>query len=327
MVAATTNGRVKARRIGTWTRPTLHRRPGVWLLAAVVLLGWVAPVRADRATAKQLFEQGRAAELAGDHDKALALYQSAIGEDTDYVPAYERAVPLWMQRGAFAVAIRALERFSLRHPKRAFAWYALAYAYRRTGQPEFAALSYESYIALRPQDATPYFGLGMVRLDIGDQPGARAAFATYIRMERDPARGAFVEQARRELSALGSPSSSTTRPAEVQTAAERDDTERHSARTSRGQRDGGSAGLDVGLRAIALLAAEGRHNEALARVQSVHPEAPREQLQLAMWRAYLLTETGHIDEARTVLWGILAAAPTHVAAYRMLETLSPGAVE
>ena len=58
MVTATTNGHVKARRIGTWTRPALHRKLDVWMLVAVVLLGWVAPVRADRATAKQLFEQG-----------------------------------------------------------------------------------------------------------------------------------------------------------------------------------------------------------------------------------------------------------------------------
>ena len=302
------------------------RRTGVALgvgLVLALLSTWAPSAHADRATARLHFEQGLAAERAGEVAEALTLYQQAIAEDADFSPAYERATPLWMQEGAFDAAIRALEHFSLRHPEQAFAWYALAYAYRRIGRPEHAALSYESYIALRPQDATPYFGLGMVRLDVGDTRGARAAFETYVRMENDPGRAAFVEQARVELTRLGGTAGETPASDESGEAAEAR-VKQASVREGKPASDGRTASGEgeTGLREVALLAAEGRHNEALARAATVRSEDPRERLRLALWRAHLLIATGRIDAARTVLWAILAAAPTHVAAYRMLADLS-----
>lgn len=301
------------------------RRAGLGSCLAVLALGlcWAFPVHADRAQARVLYEQGARAERNGDTDKALTLYQQAIAEDMDFVRAYERVIPLWMQRGLFRTVITELERFTLRHPKRAFAWYALAYAYRRSGQPEFAAMSYESYIALRPRDATPYFGLGMVRLDLGDQTGARAAFATYVRMEQNPARVAFVERARRELALLGGVMPTQTTGADgggaVGTStpgAGGATTETHGeAQSSKAQ------GVESSLREIALLTAEGRHEEALALARGARAREPQEQLRLAMWRAHLLSALGRTEAARTVLWAVLAAAPTHVAAFRMLAEL------
>lgn len=297
------------------------RRIAVCSLVLCASLTWPASGHADRATAKQLFERGRAAEDRGESDEALALYQRAIVEDADFAPAYRRATPMWMQRGAFDVAIRALERFSLRYPKQAFAWYALAYAYRRTGRPEYAALSYESYIALRPQDATPYFGLGMVRLDMGDAPGARDAFTTYVRMEREPARAPFVEQAHRELVALGEPVPNAPAATSAAAGTPRRTTQENAPSASGARRVAESERSESGLREVALMAAEGRHEEALARAQSVHSEEPRARLQLAVWRAHSLVAIGRFEEAKTVLWAILAASPTHVSAYRMLADI------
>ena len=341
-----------------------------WLVGLVIVAGWLSGAHADRAQARDLFERGVALERAGEVERALQHYEQAIAEDADFAPAYERAAPLWIQRNSFDTARRALERFTLRHPRHAFAWYALAYVYRRRGQAEYAALSYESYIDLRPGEAAPYFGLGMVRLDIGDRRGARHAFERYVQLERDHARMAFVEQARLELArladgaapAIGAPptaaSSARTSPAPAGEVRESPDgRERTSAATARrtsgqtqeqtprpsemtpgptgatpgttgatpgqarsGLTDDGSS-LASQVRHVSLSLAEGRHQHALALAQTIRPKDEREALTLAMWRARIHAATGDTEQARELLWAILAAVPTHVGALRLLLSL------
>jgi tetratricopeptide (TPR) repeat protein len=112
-------------------------------------------------------------------------------------------VPLWVARGDFARVTAHLEQVTLRHPRYAFGWYSLAYAYRRLDRPGTAVAAYEAYIDLRPGDAEPYFGLGAAHTEAGNPAAAVAAYRRYVELERDPDRARYVERAGAEIRRLG----------------------------------------------------------------------------------------------------------------------------
>jgi tetratricopeptide (TPR) repeat protein len=62
--------------------PHLTKRQGFWLALTLLfcLLAGV-PAEASGRKARQLWEQGRKAELVKDYDKALELYELALVED------------------------------------------------------------------------------------------------------------------------------------------------------------------------------------------------------------------------------------------------------
>jgi tetratricopeptide (TPR) repeat protein len=184
-----------------WQRPCA----ALCVVAALIGPGATGDVHADRARARALVEQGDERAAAGELDAAVALYQRALAADADYLPAYEAAAPLWFSRGEHERAARELERATLRHPRFAFGWYALAYAYRRLDRPALAITAYESFLALRPRDAAGHYGLAVASLQAGRAETARRAFERYLELETDPARASFVARARRELAALESP--------------------------------------------------------------------------------------------------------------------------
>src|SRR5690606_24662203 len=100
------------------------------------------------------------------------------------------------------LVIDRLARLTLRHPRHAPAWYALAFAYRRSGRPDLAVLCYEAYLALRPREPDPYYGLAMARLELGQEAAAAAALERYLALEERPERAEFAARARLELDRL-----------------------------------------------------------------------------------------------------------------------------
>jgi Flp pilus assembly protein TadD len=162
----------------------------------VVLMALAEAASANPYRARELIAEGQAET---DDELALARFEQAIDEDIDALEAYEAAIPLWIQAGQLPAMRRRLERVTLRHPRFAPAWYALGYAYRQAGRPELAVLAYRSYVSLRPGDAAPYFGLAMAYKSSGELARAERTFLRYLRMEKDPARAAFVDQARAQV--------------------------------------------------------------------------------------------------------------------------------
>lgn len=179
---------------------------------AVASLALPGAARADRAVARALVEEGQRLAVAGRTATALERLVSAIDEDPDYLPAYEAAVPLWLRAGQLEPVIRHLARVTLRHPRYGFAWYTLAFAYRRTGRHDLAVLCYREYLEVRPDEADPYFGMGMSLVALGRREEAAAAFARYLDIERRPDQREFVARARSELARLRGPLPGATTP-------------------------------------------------------------------------------------------------------------------
>jgi tetratricopeptide (TPR) repeat protein len=167
------------------------------LLAALAIGPGVA--RADRATARALVEEGQRLIAAGSNDAGLNRFERAMTEDPDYLPAYDQATSLWLHDGQLAVLIERLAQVTLRHPRYAAGWYALAVAYRRSERHDLAVLCYETYLELRPGDPDPYFGAAMSHIALGDRTRAAAALEQYLDLERRAERAEFTDRARVEL--------------------------------------------------------------------------------------------------------------------------------
>ena len=180
--------------------------PLLAVLAAILADAALAPAaHADRALARALTEEGQRLGAADQPQAALARYRQALAEDPDYLPASDRATALWLDAGEFGAVIRQLSSVTLRHPGHAPAWYALAYAYRKTGRFDLAVLCYETYLALQPDEPDPYYGLAMAELALGDGAAARVALERYVALEKRPGREPFVAHARAELVRLAPP--------------------------------------------------------------------------------------------------------------------------
>ena len=173
-------------------------------LAALVAALATAPgaARADRATARALVEEGQRLLAAGQEDAGLNRFERAMSEDPDYLPAYDAATALWLRGGHFAVLIERLAQVTLRHPRYAAGWYALAVAYRRSERHSLALLCYETYLELRPGDPDPYFGAAMSHIALGDRARATADLERYLELERRAERREFIDRARVELARL-----------------------------------------------------------------------------------------------------------------------------
>jgi len=172
-------------------------------LAILCCLTVRAPAaRADRAMARALVEEGQRLLGAGSDDAALGRFERAMSEDPDYLPAYDAATGLWLHGGHFDTLIDRLAQVTLRHPRYAAGWYALAVAYRRTERHGLAILCYETYLELRPGDPDPYFGAAMSHLALGDRQRAADSFERYLELERRSERAEFIERAHLELSRL-----------------------------------------------------------------------------------------------------------------------------
>jgi tetratricopeptide (TPR) repeat protein len=171
-------------------------------VALTALAASAGPARADRASARALVEEGQRFVAAGAADAGLHRFEQAMAEDPDYLPAYDAAIALWLNGGQLDALIDRLAQVTLRHPRYAAGWYALAVAYRRSERHALAVLCYQTYLDLRPGDPDPYFGAAMSHLALGDRASAAAELERYLALERRAERAEFTERARLELARL-----------------------------------------------------------------------------------------------------------------------------
>lgn len=165
-----------------------------------MLVAVATPARAD--DARELVDEGDALAAAGDAKAALAEYQKALALDPDRRAVYDKAIPLWIAGEDWPDATTWLEKATLRDPRYAQAWYALAYVYRRTARVAAAVGAYEEYVMLRPDDAAGRLGLAIADEMADDRDGALAAYRRYLRLETDPARATYRAQARAAIERL-----------------------------------------------------------------------------------------------------------------------------
>jgi tetratricopeptide (TPR) repeat protein len=175
------------------------------LCLTLALTALAAPARAGRPEALVLLAEGDALAAAGDRDGALGRYRVAIGEDPDLLTIYDHAVPLWIEAQRWDEATRYLERATVRHPDWAHGWYTLGFLYRKTSKPMAAALAYQECAALRPGDASPWYGLAVAHEMLGDGPSAVRAWRRYRKLERDPERASYRAEASRAIDRLLGP--------------------------------------------------------------------------------------------------------------------------
>ncbi len=176
---------------------------GVVGLLVAMALGQQSIAHADRSEARALLEAGVHATRANRNQLALEKFVAAINRDPDYIAAYDAAVPLWLAAGDIEALTGHLERATTRQRDYAFGWYTLGYAYRRTGRFELSVIAYEVYIALRPHDPDPRFGLALSLIELNTRRRAVLELQRYLKLEKRPERRPYVERARELVVSLG----------------------------------------------------------------------------------------------------------------------------
>jgi tetratricopeptide (TPR) repeat protein len=204
-----------------------------------------------------------------------------------------------MSAKQFAEAAQKYEIAVGADPKFATAWYSLAVARRHLNQCPGAIAAYRRYAALAPDEAEPYFGLGLCLRDTGDKAGAIEALKHYILIEKRPASERWVDKAHSVLAELGAPGSAPIEkpaaPAEKPAAA--------------------SAKAGLKSSAAASPASPASPTSPTAPASPTSPATP------AYVEAQSLRDHGHIDEAIAKFHQAIAADPRHLAARAALGEL------
>ena len=136
----------------------------------------------------------QAAPAMAAADELAGLEQRIRAEPSD-TRAYEAYSDAAFAAGRFVEAAAQLERGVARIPRFRNGHYRLAYAYRKTRQWAKARAHYQVAISLAPDAADAYYGLALSLEALGDGAGALAAWQSYVRLEKNPARAGFVVEA------------------------------------------------------------------------------------------------------------------------------------
>lgn len=145
----------------------------------------------------------------------------------------------------------------------------------------------------------------MVRLRLGQLKRARVAFEHYVVMEKDPQRRGFVEQAQRELAAM------TPRSVDGGPSMFRPNTTRAVVKAT----------FSLQMVHLQRMLDDQRYASAQTLAERLVPDTVFQAVELAMMRAQVFVARGLVDEARDVLWSLLAAAPTSIDACLLLRSL------
>jgi tetratricopeptide (TPR) repeat protein len=202
-----------------------------------------------------------------------------------------------MSAKQFAEAAQKYEIAVGADPKFATAWYSLAVARRHLNQCPAAIAAYRRYAALAPDEAEPYFGLGLCLRDTGDRAGAIEALKHYISIEKRPASERWVDKAHSVLAELGAPGSAPT--------------EKPAAPVEKPAAPGAATAPKAGPKSSVAASPE----------SPASPAPPTSPATPAYVEAQSLRDHGHIDEAIAKFHQAIAADPRHLAARAALGEL------
>jgi tetratricopeptide (TPR) repeat protein len=139
----------------------------------------------EEGEALQYYQDGIAAYMAGDLQKALVDFTKAIEVSPDYAEAYYQRGHVYIETGDLQ---KALEDFSAtidsndEYPE---AYYARGGMYYALGDYEMAMRDFDTAIILAPDMPQSYFDRGVLFMVLGDVEAAIADFQSYVDMSPD----------------------------------------------------------------------------------------------------------------------------------------------
>ncbi len=182
----------------------LEHRPGQekWIETAKGAIATLEAPPPPPGGAAAAYEDAQRLRDSGKVEAALKRFADAAALDPDLIVARaawgELLLKIHREKDAVPVFRGAVER----NPQYPLAWYDLAFALRETLQYEGAIDAYRHYIALRPSDPDPHFGMGRALHAVGRDDQARRSFETYVKMENRPAEQRWVAAAKRAIAGL-----------------------------------------------------------------------------------------------------------------------------
>ncbi len=182
----------------------LEHRPGQekWIETAKGAIAALEAPPPPPGGAAAAFEEAQHLRDSGKIEAALKRFADAAKLDPDLIVARaawgELLLKVHRENDAVSVFRGAVER----NPQYPLAWYDLAFALRETTQYSEAIEAYRHYIALRPNDPDPHYGMGRALMLSKRDELARASFETYVAMERRPAEQRWVASAKKAIASI-----------------------------------------------------------------------------------------------------------------------------
>jgi len=182
----------------------LERRPGQdkWLETAKAAIAALEAPPPPAGGAAAAYEEAQRLRDRGQVEAALKRFADAVALDPDLIVARaawgELLLKVHREKDAVPVFRGAVDR----NPQYPLAWYDLAFALRETMQYASSIDAYRHYIALRPADPDPHYGMGRALVAIKRDDEARRSFETYVKMENRASEQRWVAAAKRAIAAL-----------------------------------------------------------------------------------------------------------------------------
>ena len=123
--------------------------------------------------------------IRGDAEQAGKLYARILELEPTDAGALTKLGVVRMRSGHRDEAIGLLQRAVEREPKNGEALLYLAGALASSGRPAEAVPFFERALAAGPRTSMALNGLGLTRLELGDRPGAAAAFRESLKLDPD----------------------------------------------------------------------------------------------------------------------------------------------
>jgi len=147
------------------------------------------PLDVPEAGVDELFEAAEIADLGGEQEDAVRLYEMCAASDRSDAIAPYNLGNIRLAQGNHDADADAYQRALARDPDFIEAHYNFALALEGLGKMKQAASELESVLALDPEHDDATFNLAQIFLNGGDHPLAKALFERYLTLN-PPADGA-----------------------------------------------------------------------------------------------------------------------------------------
>ena len=131
------------------------------------------------------FDLAEAYSESGQGEKAISLYQRALGLKPDFRPAQHKLGVALAKAGQLSRAVEVLEGATRLTPQDATMLNDLALVYRRQGRVADAVTALQKVVKLDPDMPQAYNNLGGSLSELGDRAAAETAFRAAIRVQPD----------------------------------------------------------------------------------------------------------------------------------------------
>jgi hypothetical protein len=125
-------------------------------------------------------QRGLLAQQAGEVDRAIECYRTALRQHPGLAPAHFNLGQLLRERGDYHGAAVSFEGAARLRPTAVDAWLNLGAMLERLDRHRDAVAAYQRASVCSPDDPAPVYNRGNALLALGDLAGAAAAFRTVV---------------------------------------------------------------------------------------------------------------------------------------------------